>query len=245
MSDPIQLMFGDMSKLGPGRDEDTLHVLRQLPRQDFEVVVDVGSGTGRQTIALARALRSTIHAVDLHAPFLRELERRAVEAGVAPWVRTHCLDMRELANRFSTINLLWSEGAAYNIGFAEALNRWAAIIPLGSFAVVSELAWLRADGPAAVREFFRSAYPDMRSVDANRRITEAAGFKLLGTHTLPAAAWEEGYYDVLGPRAASWMDHADAEVRELAASTLKEIEIFELSEASYGYVFFLLERVER
>jgi hypothetical protein len=33
-ADPIQLLFGGMKKLSPGCDEDTVRVLRRLPRVD-------------------------------------------------------------------------------------------------------------------------------------------------------------------------------------------------------------------
>ncbi|HKB36068.1 MAG TPA: class I SAM-dependent methyltransferase, partial [Gemmataceae bacterium] len=86
-SNPIDLLFGGMEKLGPGSDDDTRHVLRLLPRQKFGVVVDAGCGSGRQTLALAQELGTAVHAVDSHAPFLSDLERRAAEAGVAHLVQ--------------------------------------------------------------------------------------------------------------------------------------------------------------
>ena len=39
------------------------------------------------------------------------------------------------------------------------------------------------------------------------------------------------------------LDHPDAAVRDFAMETLTEIEIFEQSEGSYGYVFWALRRV--
>jgi len=53
-------------------------------------------------------------------------------------------------------------------------------------------------------------------------------------------AWVEGYYDILKIRAKTLADHPDSSVRDLAVETLKEIEIFECSEDSYGYVFYVL-----
>jgi hypothetical protein len=38
------------------------------------------------------------------------------------------------------------------------------------------------------------------------------------------------------------VNHSDVAVREFAVETLKEIEMFKISEDSYGYVFFLLQR---
>ena len=65
----------------------------------------------------------------------------------------------------------------------------------------------------------------------------------MGTRTLPREAWTRGYYDILGPRAESLKNHPDAGVREMAAETLEEIEVFESSGGSYGYVFYAFERV--
>lgn len=242
-SDPISLLFGGMEKLGPGDNAHTLHVLRLLPRQDFRVVVDAGCGSGRQTLVLAQALGNLVHAVDSHLPFLDDLARRAEAKQIRELVQTHCMDIKDIPEVFPNINLLWSEGAAYNIGFANALSIWAPAIAPGDFAVVSELSWLQQESaPIAVRDFFRSGYPDMRSVQQNEELVTRAGFKLLGTHTLPRDSWVEGYYDVLAPRAKALLGHPVPSVREFAADTIREIEAFEQSKDSYGYVFFILQR---
>lgn len=240
--DPIDLLFRGMEKLGPGDDVQTLHVLRWLPRRQFRVIVDAGCGTGRQALAIARGLGVLIHAVDCHQPFLDQLTRRAQAADLDHCIQTHCLDMREIPRLFPVIDLLWSEGAAYNIGFANALATWAPALSPGGLAVVSELCWLTERAPAEVREFFRTCYSDMQSVQENRTLAERAGYKVLGAHVLPQSAWIDGYYDVLAPRARALLEHSQADVRDLAAETLREIEIFERSEGSYGYVFFILAR---
>ena len=238
---PVDLLVGGMEKLGPGGDVHTVRVLRFLPASEFRVV-DAGCGTGRQTIALARELGTVVHAVDLHAPFLAELERRAREAKVEHLVRTHCMDMKDIPGVFQNIDLLWSEGAAYNIGFANALATWAPALAPDGFAVVSELSWLKEQAPAPVKEFFRSGYPDMQPVQHNIELAESAGYRLLGIYTLPREAWVDGYYELLAPRAMSLLDHADPSVRAFAAETIREIEVFERSDDSYGYVFYVLQR---
>ena len=239
---PIDLLFGGMEKLGPGSNAHTLHVLHLLPQQRFHVIVDAGCGTGRQTMVLAKALGTPIHAVDAYEPFLHELRRRAKEARIEHLVRTYRMDMQDIPGVFHHIDLLWSEGAAYNIGFSNALTTWASAINQGGFAVVSELSWLREQVPNAVREFFLSGYPDMQSVQRNLTVAADAGYRVLTTYTLPKEAWIEGYYDVLTPRAATLLDHPDSSVRDVAVETVKEIEIFRYSEDNYGYVFYVLQR---
>jgi SAM-dependent methyltransferase len=239
---PIDLIFGGMDKLAPGDDTHTLQVLRLLPRGDRRVIVDAGCGTGRQTMVLARALRTAIDAVDSHEPFLAHLRRRAAVAGLGHFVRVHRLDMKDIPQAFPSIDLLWSEGAAYSIGFANALSTWAGAIRPGGFLVASELSWLRDARPAAARAFFASEYPDMQSDERNLVAAERAGYRVVATHVLPTETWVDGYYDVLEPRAKALLDHADPVVRGLAAGALEEIRVFGSSEDSYGYVFYVLQR---
>src|SRR4030095_9467185 len=140
---PVDLLFAGMDKLSPGDDILTLYVLRSLPEHRFNVVVDAGCGAGRQTFVLANELKTPIHAIDCRQPFLDRLTERAEEKNLAQLVRTHCMDMKKIPSVFAKIDLLWAEGAAYNIGFANALTTWAKAIKPNGFAVVSELCWLR------------------------------------------------------------------------------------------------------
>ncbi len=82
----------------------------------------------------------------------------------------------------------------------------------------------------------------MQSVSHNVAVCERAGHKLLTTYTLPRQAWVDGYYNILAPRAKALLDHPAAAVRDFAAETVREIEVFQCSEDSYGYVFYVLQR---
>ncbi len=240
--DPIEVMYGGLDKLGPGTDDFTLEVLRDLPRQQFSAVVDAGCGSGRQTLVLAAALDAPIHAVDNHAPFLQRLEQRALSLGLAQKVVTHCMDMADLADVFADVDLLWSEGSIYNLGFAGGLQAWAPALAEGGLLVASEMSWLEGSATPRVRKFWEEAYPVMGSVQQNCRAAEAAGYRVLSTRVLPRQAWREGYYDILGPRAESLLQHEDATVRAFAAENLEEIAVFDESGDSCGYVFYSLQR---
>src|SRR5262245_60294105 len=144
------------------------------------------------------------------------LRAQAERAGTGSLIEPRCMDMSAIPEVFSQIDLLWSEGAAYNIGFANALRTWAPAMKAGGLAVVSELSWLEASAPSAVRDFFAAGYPGMQSVDENVAAAESAGYKILATHTLPRQAWVDRYYDVLEPRAKGLVHHADASVRDFA-----------------------------
>jgi hypothetical protein len=83
----------------------------------------------------------------------------------------------------------------------------------------------------------------MQSVMSNVAAARLAGYKLLATHTLPRQAWIDGYYDILSGRARALLHHPNSSVRDFAAETVKEIEVFDVAEDSYGYVFYILEHL--
>lgn len=236
-----------MEKLGPGSNLDTLQALALIPHHRFAVIVDAGSGAGRQTLVLAHQLQTPVHAVDTSERHLSTLARHAGELGMAQLVRTHCLDMADIPAHFPAIDLLWSECAAYHIGFPRALETWFDAIRPGGYAVVSELSWLRERDavPAAAREYFRAGYPDMRSVEDNLAIARRAGYDVLATHLLSRDAWIDGYYDRLEPLATSLLQHAEAAVRAFAQETLDAIRVFDSAEGNYGYVFYVLQKPRR
>ena len=131
--------------------------------------------------------------------------------------------MKDIPSVFPTIDLLWAEGAAYNVGFANALATWAKAIRPNGFAVVSELCWLREHKiPDAITEFFRSGYPEMQSVEQNIETAEEAGYKLFNTYTLPKETWVKDYYDILEPRAKSLLNHSDVAVRNSLSKLSKK-----------------------
>jgi SAM-dependent methyltransferase len=84
----------------------------------------------------------------------------------------------------------------------------------------------------------------VHTVSHNVKEAERAGYQVLTTHTLPREAWVDGYYDILAPRASGLLGHSDPGVRDFAAETVREIEVFQRFGDSYGYVFFVLQRAE-
>ena len=99
MADPIALLFGGMEKLGPGSNQDSAFVLNQLPKSNFEMIVDAGCGSGRQTLFLLQDTTATIHAVDSFQPFLDSLTERAQQLGLDSRLTTHHPVLRSAASR--------------------------------------------------------------------------------------------------------------------------------------------------
>lgn len=229
-------------KLGPGSDSDTLQALALVPATSFQTIVDAGCGTGRQTLALAGKLQTGVHAVDISEAHLEALVSQARESGLDHLITPCCMDMRNIPEAFPAIDLLWSECAAYSIGFDDALRRWHPCIAPGGHAVISELSWLDNDIPDVARQYLQGSYPNMRLHRDNITAIEDADYCLIDTHVLSKSAWVEDYYEVLAPHAQRLLNHPEPSVRRFAEDTLKSIAIFEYFSDIYGYVFYVLKK---
>lgn len=242
----FQAVYSGLSQYSPGSRLSTRRALGLLPRLPGSPrVFDLGCGAGRQTLELARELKTKIVAVDLHQPYLDELTETAREEGLDKVVETRCASMGEINEPASSIDLIWSEGAAYNIGVENALNVWRPLLRPGGAVAFTELAWLSDNPPAEVATYWAKAYADMTSVAANRLKIERAGYEVLGSFPLPADDWR-AYYGPLRrrlaevrPRAHDWSELAD-----VIHTTEEEIRIFEQFGDDYGYVFFIARRPE-
>ena len=146
----------------------------------------------------------------------------------------------------ASFDLVWSEGAAYVMGFGAALAGWRPLLRPGGCIAVSELVWLRPDPPAEAAAFFADEYPPMTDVDANLATVGTCGYDVLGHFALPDAAWWESYYTPLEAKLPALRDRyaGDAVALGVIEATAREIDIRRRFGDAYGYAFFVARRVD-
>ncbi|MEJ2041192.1 MAG: class I SAM-dependent methyltransferase [Desulfosarcinaceae bacterium] len=205
-------------------------------------VLDIGCGTGAQTIQLARQIDGTILAVDNHQSYLDALQRRAQAEGVAHKIRPCLKNMADLGLENGFFDLIWSEGALSLMGFREGLVMCNKLLAAGGMMAVSELCWFRPDPPEDCRQFFAEHYPAMADVDANLAMIADCGYDFLGYFTLPESCWLKDFYVPLEQRIQlfrkTWAE--DPERMAVADAIQLEIEIYRKHSRYYGYVFCLM-----
>ena len=233
-----------LPKQGPGSEASTrraLGLLQGLPA--LPRVLDLGCGPGRQTVTVARQTGGGVVAVDLLARFLCELRAAVGAAGLAGRVAPLRASMQALPLADASFDLIWCEGAIYNVGFDAGLRAWRRLLRPGGGLAVSELCWLAEPAPERVRSFFAAAYPAMRGRAENEAAFAAAGYRLRGSFALPDADWEEGYYAEIEARIERLSrEPRDAAFRAALDAEREEIEIFRERRGCYGYVFFVGDR---
>ena len=235
-----------LPRQGPGSRESTRKALALIPDLPLRPrIVDIGCGPGAQTLDLLSAVDgATVVGVDDSALFLEELRQRADAAGVVNRVSIVQADMANLPESVNpaSFHLVWSEGAAYIMGFDDALREWRRLLLPGGFIGLSELAWRGAaeDAPEPARVFFEDAYPAMRSDADNRAAFEACGYELAGSFVLPPSDWWQPYYEPLQERLASFTAERTGEVaKAVVQSARREIDIFREHGDAYGYFFYV------
>jgi ubiquinone/menaquinone biosynthesis C-methylase UbiE len=134
-------MHDGLPRLGPGNAESTLKALsccHELPPSPR--ILDVGCGTGSQTLILAAELSDArITATDLSPNFLSQLTTEADRRGWVDRIEIKEADMNALPFPENSFDLIWSEGAVFIMGFDQGLKKWRTLVRPGGYLVVSEI----------------------------------------------------------------------------------------------------------
>jgi serine/threonine-protein kinase HipA len=206
-------------------------------------VIDLGCGSGASTLLLARELNSPIVAIDQHAPFLEALSANAEQEGLKSLIQIRQGDFTQLDESPCSYDLIWSEGAAYLVGFEQALTLWRPLLVPGGRVALTELTWLVPTPSDEPRIFWKKAYPGMTTTAGNCSSAERVGFRVLDTFTLPTDDWWNEYYRPLRRRIAAFRaSHTvPRTIEAILSETEREMDIVERYSKEFGYVFYLLE----
>ena len=239
----IRLHIG-LEKQGPGDTKYSNHILsliKELPANPR--IADIGCGTGAGTLFLAERFKSKVRAVDFSREFLDELINRAKQRGLEHLVESIECDMGSLDWKPETIDLLWSEGAAYNLTFEGALKAWRPLMAANGIAVISEMSYFTNEVPESVRVYWQNAYPTIGTESENSNHATSSGFEILGIHRLPSKAWWDNYYGPLRENMDSFKYSEDSVMQSVIKETEEEMKLFEEHEKHYGYSFYIMKAV--
>ncbi len=116
-------VYETLPRQGPGNRACAVRALglcQGLPQSP--AILDLGCGVGGQTFQLAELTSGSIVAIDSHPPSIERLQAAIAERGLSRRVSAVVGDMIRIEQPPGSFDLIWSEGALYNIGLRDALN---------------------------------------------------------------------------------------------------------------------------
>lgn len=239
--------FSTMERQGPGSPEITLKALSFIDNlTDKSLIADIGCGTGGQTMTLAKYVQGKIIALDLFPDFINILNRNAEQSGLQGRVRGIVGSMDNLPFQNEELDLIWSEGAIYNIGFERGLNEWGKYLKTGGYIAVSESSWFTDERPAEINDFWMSAYPEIDTIPNQVAKIHKAGYLPVATFILPEICWTENYFAPNKVAQEIFLDKYEGNMtaQDFVESEKYEAELYRKYKEYYGYTFFIAKKIK-
>lgn len=236
------------TRQGPGGDAETKRILELagLDRSHPLKIADIGCGTGASSILLAKELDAQITAVDFLSEFLDELQSRARSHGVADKIVTLNCSMDNLPFSVGEFDVIWSEGAVYNMGFEAGVSTWSRFLKPGGKLIVSEITWLSATRPSDLQSHWQREYPEIDVASSKIRILERHGYSPEAYFVLPIHCWLENYYRPMQSRFDDFLErHGQSDHAKAIVETEKhEIALYEKYSDYYSYGVYVAKKHE-
>ncbi len=237
-------VFEPLPRQGPGSlacTERALALCKDLPAEPR--ILDLGCGSGAQTLHLAALTRGSIVAVDNHPPFVERLRAR-LDDGLAARVDARVADMTALDLEPESFDLVWSEGALYNLGLERALPLCAGLLKPGGHLAFTDAVWRTDHAPADVRAAFSPEYPSMGTAQDVLSLLQRDGWATEGHFNLPDATWWDEFYTPMEQRFEVLRSKyaQDAEALAVLSELAAEPQMHRDSAEHYGYDFFVARR---
>ncbi|MEZ4859188.1 MAG: class I SAM-dependent methyltransferase [Flavobacteriaceae bacterium] len=233
---------------GPGSENDTLRALSFLKFSSNNKlkIADIGCGTGGQTITLAKNLNGQIIAVDLFPELLKELNKKSQTLGLKTKIVTHQKSMDHLPFNKGEFDLIWSEGAVYNIGFENGLKKWSDYLKADGYLAVTEITWITRSRPKEIEEFWKVQYPEIDTASNKIKQIENNGYSLVGYFYLSQDSWLETYYNPMQARFENFLKrHNNSQLaRKVVEDHQNEIDLYLKYKDYYSYGFYLARKNE-
>lgn len=240
--------FKGLDRQGPGGDEQTLLALsfiREFLQQKHKLnIADLGCGTGRATATIAKALDCHITAIDFLPQMIDGLQERIKKENLESTISPLLGSMDDLHFDEESMDIIWSEGAIYNIGFERGLKEWSKYIKQGGFEGVTECCWLSDKLPSDTK-WFTDNFMEIDTIPNKLAILQHSGYEPIAQFILPNSCWIENYYIPMAKRIEEFaIEYKDNSFAEALLSNLKrEIDYYNQFGSLYGYVFFIGQKV--
>lgn len=239
--------FTSMERQGPGSPGITLKALSFIDNLSPQSrIADLGCGTGGQTMVLAQHAPGEITGLDLFPDFINIFNRNADQSGLQDRVKGILGSMDNLPFEKEALDLIWSEGSIYNIGFERGINEWRNYLKTGGYIAVSEASWFTDERPAEIHDYWTGLYPEIDTIPNKVAQIQKAGYIPVATFILPENCWTDNYFTPSVKAQEIFLNKypGNKTVEEFVAFQRDEAEKYRRYKEFYGYVFYIAKKIE-
>ena len=238
-------LYESLPRQGPGSRDCAARAMafcHDLP--PGAAVLDLGCGVGAQTLILAELISGPIVAMDNHAASIDRLRATVALRGLQGRIEPKVGDMASPGLPPASFDLVWSEGALYNIGIEKALRVCTTLLRAGGYVAFTDAVWRKDNPPPVVKASFEGDYPAMGKVADVVAMIERSAFTLLGHFTLPDEAWWDDFYTPMELRIAAMRSKyaGDEEALDVLDQIAEEPAMHRRYSDYYAYEFFVARR---
>jgi ubiquinone/menaquinone biosynthesis C-methylase UbiE len=239
--------FSNINRQGPGSRDTTLKALSFIDKlADNSQIADIGCGTGAPTMDLAQNIEGKITGIDLFPDFIEIFNKNATKLNLENRVEGKVASMENLPFSAESLDLIWSEGSIYNIGFERGINEWRKFLKTGAFLALTEVSWLTEKRPAEIHDFWMDAYPEIDTIATKVEQLQKAGYIVRATFVLPENCWTENFYipQINAQKEFLRKHQANKFAIELVENQRQESELYFKYKQFYGYVFYIAKKLQ-
>ncbi len=238
--------FANMERQGPGSPEMTLRALGFIEGlHERPEILDIGCGTGGQTMTLARHTQGNITGVDLFQRFIDIFNGNARQLGLQNRVKGIVGSMDALPFGEESFDLIWSEGAIYNIGFERGVTEWRSLLKKDGYLAVTEASWFTDQRPDEIHDFWMDAYPGIDTIPNTVARLQKAGYIPKAAFILPEHCWTDNFFRPQVPVQEKFLaEHRGNKAAEALVENLRrEAVLYDRYKDYYGYVFYIGRKI--
>ncbi|WP_338472994.1 class I SAM-dependent methyltransferase [Niallia sp. XMNu-256] len=239
--------FEGLTRLAPGSEHSTKKAvsLVNVDREKELNILDIGCGTGIQTLILAEVFpHAHITAVDTNQQFLEMLKKQIHTNALEDRVTVLNASMFEMEFPSETFDLIWAEGSIYIIGFQEGLKQWKRFLKQDGYLVCSEISWLHSNPSKDSKEFWTEGYSEINTIPNKVKQILDLEYAIDFSFVLPEGDWIEYYHPLEHNLKEMELKYDDHPVAMTVVNMIKqEINLYHNQSRDYSYVFYGMKKL--
>lgn len=242
----INDFFLNAKRQGPGSEEATVKALNFIDWITKDTMIaDLGCGTGCQTIYLANNTPAQITALDIASESIEKLNNTIAQKNLGNRVKAITGSMDNLPFEKNSLDIIWSEGAIYHIGYEKGLQYWRDYLKPNGYIAVTESTWFTNERPGEINDFWMAGYPQIGTMPVKIEQMLRAGYMPVAAFILPDNCWTDNYYTPLAQTRRDFLaEHTDnPAAKKWVDFSIYEEELYKKYSTYYGYAFYIGKKI--